>query len=520
MQQRAEPPASVGLWSQLKGFDRLFWIANWMEMLERLAYYGLRTVVPIYMVLAYESGGPQFSHVQKGTIFAWWAMIQSFVPMLSGGYADRYGFKKTIAVSVALKMAGYLVMAYAIDLAALFVGGDVAVQRGAAGGALTYPIFFAGAMLLAGGTAVFKPGLQGLLAAIIPKSSASLGWAIFYQLVNIGGFIGPMLAGYLRILEWRYVFIACAIIVALNYPMLLTFKEPPRAGEGFGRAGPVKVLVDSVRGLFEPRLLGFTLIFAGFWLMFYQLFDILPNFIQDWVDSSMVLNFLEPARGLFGFASGWPAEWGGHLPQEYLINLNAGLISVFAFLVGHVTGNLPVLRTIVVGIGVAALGIVLLSVSPLGTGILLAIAVFSLGEMIASPKKMEYLASIAPPGKEGLYMGYVNVTVGIGWSLGSKIAGHLYESGGDKVNLAKRHLLSLGLSPESVEALPKTEVLGTLATKMGVGVAEAQRFLWDTYQPYSMWYVFAAFGAFSMFGMVVYDRLVRRADAKRLEAQP
>lgn len=504
-----------GLWTQVGGFDKVFWIANWMEMLERLAYYGLRTVVPIYMVLAHELGGPELSHVQKGTVFAWWALVQSFVPMLSGGYADRYGFKNTIAAAVAFKMAGYLLMAYAIDLGAMITGGSVAELKGAAGGTWTYPLFFAGAMLLAFGTAIFKPGLQGILATIMPKHRASVGWAIFYQLVNIGGFIGPMLAGFLRVLEWKYVFISCAIIVALNYPMLLTFKEPERKGEGFSKASALKVLRDSIAGLFEPRLFFFTLIFSGFWLMFYQLFDILPNFIQDWVDSSMVLNALDPFKALFGFPGGWPAEWNGNLPQEYMINLNAGLISIFAFLVGYVTGKFHVLRCIVAGIAISLIGIYMLSLSMSGVTILMAISVFSIGEMVASPKKMEYLASIAPPGKEGLYMGYVNVTVGIGWSIGSKIAGHLYEHGGDKVNLAKQHLEKIGMSAEAVEKLPKTEVLSTLAGRLDLSVAQTQQVLWDTYQPYSMWYVFAAIGFGSMLGMVVYDRVLRMLAARR-----
>ena len=81
---------------QLRSTNMVFWIANGMEMLERLAYYGLRTVLPIYMVLSVQSGGPEFDHVQKGLIFFWWAAVQSFLPVFTGGYADRYGYKLTV----------------------------------------------------------------------------------------------------------------------------------------------------------------------------------------------------------------------------------------------------------------------------------------------------------------------------------------------------------------------------------------------------------------------------------------
>ncbi|MBX5480757.1 MAG: MFS transporter [Myxococcaceae bacterium] len=199
--------AAEPFFQQLRSFGAVYWIANWMELVERFAYYGVRVVLPVFMVAAIESGGPQFTHVQKGTVYAIWALVQSFVPIFTGGFADRYGFKINIALSTILKIAGYLLMGYCIALAELFAGTPLAEAR-AAHADWTYEIFFAGAMLLATGTAIFKPGVQGLIAHQMPKRNASMGWGIFYQMVNIGGFIGPLLAGYLRILEWKYVFLA------------------------------------------------------------------------------------------------------------------------------------------------------------------------------------------------------------------------------------------------------------------------------------------------------------------------
>ena len=115
--------APMGLKEQLQSFNRVFWLGNAIEMVERLAYYGLRVVVPLYIVLSLEEGGPQFSQTQKGTIFAIWAAIQSFVPIFTGGYADKFGYKLTVAVSTVIKIAGYLVMAYALELASVISGG-------------------------------------------------------------------------------------------------------------------------------------------------------------------------------------------------------------------------------------------------------------------------------------------------------------------------------------------------------------------------------------------------------------
>ena len=113
-----------------------------MEIVERFAYYGLRSLLPIYMVVAYEDGGPQFTHIEKGIIFGWWAIVQSFIPVLSGGFADRFGFKKNIAIATAIKIVGYLLMGYAIEIAAVLNGGNMELQKGAAGGDYTFWVFF------------------------------------------------------------------------------------------------------------------------------------------------------------------------------------------------------------------------------------------------------------------------------------------------------------------------------------------------------------------------------------------
>ncbi|MCB9594742.1 MAG: MFS transporter [Sandaracinaceae bacterium] len=500
-----EEQARTPFLEQVKSLGGVYWIANWMELVERFAYYGVRTVLPVFMVLAISEGGPELTHLQKGTIYGIWALVQSFVPIFSGVYADRYGYKPNIALSTVLKIVGYLVMGYCIVLAEMVAGMPLAEAREAHVDH-TYEIFFAGAMLLALGTAVFKPGVQGLIATKMPDKSASLGWGLFYQMVNIGGFLGPLIAGYLRVLEWEYVFVTCAAAIALNFLPLFVFREPEKAQvdtRGFG-----ELTADALRGLLEPKLFYFSLAFAGFWLMFYQLFDILPNFIDDWVDSR------EPAAVLQSILpTGWvPVVNGGNLTQEWMINLNAGLISLFAFLVGYWTGKVRALIAIVAGIAVAALGIFGLGMGMSGWIILGAIAVFSVGEMMSSPTKMRYLSSIAPPGRKGQYMGYVNMTVGIGWSIGSVLAGSWYEEGGDKVNLARRYLEEhLHVSHADAAAIDRADVVSWLMESAHVDAWGARELLWNTYDPAGMWLWFTLIGLGSMCMLVAYDRIVRKA---------
>lgn len=504
----AEQESTAPFSEQLKSFGLVYWIANWMELVERFAYYGVRVVLPVFMVAAFEEGGPQLTHVQKGSIYAVWAIVQSFVPILSGGFADKYGYKLNIAISTVLKIAGYLVMGYCIVIAESIAGMPLAEAR-PKGLDQVYGVFFAGAMLLALGTAVFKPGVQGLIANQMPKSAASLGWGLFYQMVNIGGFLGPLIAGYLRVLDWTYVFLICAAGIALNFIPLFFFKEPEKEGAAAEQQSPLSILYDAMRGLLEPRLFFFTIAFAGFWLMFYQLFDILPNFIDDWIDSRAAASALQ---GILG-ESTVPTINGGNLTQEWMINFNALLISFFAFAMGYLTGKVRALNAIIVGMVVSLVAIFFLGASMSGWFVLAAIGLFSVGEMAASPTKMRYLSSIAPPGKQGQYMGYVNFTVGIGWSVGSVVAGNLYEEGGDKVVLARRYLEEkLGMASDAVAALDKGAVMETLYTKANVDPFAARTLLWEAYEPYSMWTVFAIIGFVSMLCIVAYNLAIQAAE--------
>lgn len=492
--------------------SRVFNLANFMEVLERLAYYGLRTVLPVYMVLAVEKGGPQFDHVQKGAVYAWWALVQSMVPVFSGGFADRFGYKKTVGVAIAIKAAGYVVMAYCVEAGAIISGG---ASTGEPGHIAVLGVFMAGALLLAAGTAIFKPGLQGMIALSMPEGTKPTGWAVFYQLVNVGGFLGPFLAGVMRLLDWKYVFLSCAVIVCLNYFILLMFAEPEKSGDGFGDASAWSILWQSFIGVWEPRLFCFIVLFSGYWLMFFQLFDILPNFIADWVYSSGPLNTIaRPIIELFGGTV--PAEWGGNLPQEYMINLNAGVCMTLAFLAGYLTSRMRAVTAMALGIGLSCIAIYALGFSMNGWYTLMAIAGFSIGEITASPRKAEYLASLAPPGREGLYLGYVNATQAIGWSIGSVLAGRLYQEGGDKTVLARRMLVErFDMSAPAVEELKKTAVMPKLESLLELGTRETTALLWDTYAPNSMWAVFAAIGVSSMLGLLVYGWLVKKLDASQ-----
>ncbi len=481
METKMNDKSDRGFFRQMSGFPQAFWMLNVMEMLERLAYYGVRVVIPIYIAQADEINGLHFTQTDKGIIFLCWALVQSLVPMFSGGFADRYGYKKTISVSIALKVVGYILMATQREF---------------------YPFLF-GCCVLAFGTAIFKPGIQGSLVQTLTKKNSGVGWGTFYMLVNIGGFLGPPLAHYLHGYSWPTVFYGCAIIVSLNFLTLLTYRELAPGGEQ--RGSPLEIMRLTMRNIIKPRLFMFIFIMSGFWLMFMQLFDMLPNFIVDWVDSSQIVK----ALGLPGWMTDQTPR-GAQITQAWLINANGGLIIVAVVYISWLVSRIRRLHSITIGIVISSVGLVLAGFTTTGYFCLLGILVFSVGEMLASPKMNEYLGVIAPPGQKGLYMGYANIPLAIGWGYGSLLGGQVYERMGDKANLAIRYFAEhLGIT----EGIERTKAVVKLQEALGIDAVQVTKLLWDTYDPYKLWYQFAAIGMAAAIGMFFYGRAARKWEA-------
>ncbi|HOD66954.1 MAG TPA: MFS transporter [candidate division Zixibacteria bacterium] len=470
--------ANPGLFRQLASLPRPFWMANVIEMFERLAYYGVRVVIPIYIAQADEPGGLHFTQADKGLIFMIWAIVQSLVPMVSGGFADRYGYKKTMAFAFTVKIIGYLTMA---------------TQR-------EFWPFLGGVCLLAFGTAVFKPGVQGTLVRTLNNKNSSIGWGTFYMLVNIGGFLGPPLAHFFYGISWPAVFFGCAGIISLNYIMLFTYKEVHAGGEQKG--GPLHILAITARNFLNGKLVVFILIMSGFWLMFMQLFDMLPNFIVDWVNSASLVKTL----GLPDWMLQLNSDRAPQLSQEWMINANSGLIILLVVPLSWMVSRLRRVHSITIGVIISSVGLVLAGFTTAGVFCILGIMVFSVGEMLASPKMNEYLGVIAPEGQKGLYMGYANVPLAVGWGYGSLYGGQVYGTMGEKAKLAADYLAA----KYQVLDVARTEAFAKLQEVSGMNAQEATDALWHAYHPYKLWYQFAAVGLLSAAAMVWYSWWVKR----------
>lgn len=487
----------LGLVAAITSLSYVFWIVGGMEMIERLAYYGVKAVATLYAKDPVSKGGLGVTLSDFGNILMVWALFQSFVPVLTGGLSDRYGYKETIFASTLVKISGYLVMAFFPS----------------------YWGFFAGALLLATGTAIFKPGIQGTLVKATTRENSSMAWGIFYQTVNIGGFIGPLVAGMMRKLAWRNVFLACAAIICINFLLLLTYKEPGKAERlekaRVAKAGNEKkesLAVESIRELIKPHVWVYLVIFAGFWFMFNALFDVLPNHIQEWVDTRGIVTSLFGTGGssnaVVNFFIVMNKE-GTEIQPEGMLNINAGLIMLTCFLFAALSGKMKAINSMVIGTLLASLALVLSGGSTLGWLSVGAITVFSVGEMLSSPKFSEFIGNFAPADKKAMYLGFSQIPLAIGWTIEGKVGPVLYDHFASKEAFSREALVQRGLmAQDAVASIKEGEAFDKLVELTHLDKWEVTHQLYATHHVGMVWYIMAVIGVISAMGIYLYGRWI------------
>ncbi len=491
---------------QIRLMPSNFWYANFMEILERLAFFAVRAITPLFLVKEANENGLGLNFSEKGEIYMIWALIQCLLPMVSGGFTDRYGYRKSFAVAFTLNAIGYLSMANSLMLSTLLknLGWQSA----------PYWVFLFSACVVATGTAIFKPSAHGTIAKTTDEKNSSLGWGIFYWMVNIGGALAPMLAAQLRgELNWHYVFYGALIVTLLNFiPAFTLYKEPEPAPKTAISEGPLQVFSKSISTIFKDvRLVIFLAIFSCFWLMFMQLWDLLPNFIDEWVNTSDVSQFFS------FFNKNWILSSGQTKP-EMIINLNPILIIILVIPISFIVGKMNKVLAMIIGMVISLIGFVGAGMTSIGYFCCLMILIFSIGEMTCSPTFQAYVGLIAPKDKKALYMGYSNIPFAVGWALGNKIGGSLYESMGSKINLAKKYLVEF--FNVDVSSLKNSDVMSTLIQKLYpqlnpdillkdspekyYALKNVNDLLWNTYHPYKVWYYLGAVGLIGIVGMIFF----------------
>ncbi len=367
------------------GFERPFWIANISEIFERLSYYGAFSSLAVYL-----QEKLNFSTEQTGTLTGIFGGMVWFLAIFGGAVADRLGFRRALS------------LAYLILAAAYFLIGSVGASWLAPIRSAVPLGLFVGVILIlpALGISMVKPSVVGTTARASKPNVRSIGYSIYYTMVNIGGAAGPYVAGWAhKHLGLEPVFrISALSVFAMFFLVLLLFREPQRAADE-----PAPTIARTLRNfltvLRNPKFMLFLLIFTGYWIVYWQQYISLPGYVHAYIDPNASV--------------------------EWILVTDAAAVIALTLLINYLTRGIPAFRAIIIGTLITSLSWLILAFHPTVLACYVTIFVLALGEIIHQPRYYEYISRLAPPGQQGTYMGFAFLPLGIGSLIGGWFGGRV-----------------------------------------------------------------------------------------------
>jgi POT family proton-dependent oligopeptide transporter len=397
MEDMADRPAtetrSLPLAQRLReirsGFEPAFWAANFTEIFERVAYYATTSVLAIYL-----NERLHFSSELTGWVVGTFGLVVWFLPILGGTLADRFGFRRALMFAYLIMTAGYFL------LGSLSASWMIPLRHALGDKWLVLAILMIPAM----GPGVVKPCVAGTTARTSSENVRSIGYSIYYTLVNIGGALGSIIAFLVRRqLGWgmEAVFRVAALSVFLMFwTTLFFYREPARTAEA-----SVTSVTAAIKNMFvvlaNLRFVIFLLIVSGFYVVFWQEFIAAPLFTR---------NYINPKADV-----------------DLLLSVDPTMVIFFQIAITWLTRRMQPVRAMALGFLIAGLAWIVLAVYPSVAMVAVAFAILAVGEMTQAARYYEYVSRLAPSGQQGLYMGYAFLPVAIGYFIAGILGGHLVQ---------------------------------------------------------------------------------------------
>ncbi len=373
-------------WRDIRtGFERPFWVANLSELFERLSYYAAFASLARYLheVL-------HFPIEQTGTLTGFFGGLVWFLPVFGGTLADRMGFRRALSVA-------YLILSCAYFMLGSLGAPWLAPIRDHVPLVVLVTLVLA---LPALGVALVKPSVVGTTARCSKENVRSIGYSIYYTLVNIGGFFGPLVASYVhQHMRVENVFRVAALSVFLMFIAVLLFFREPRRHDEVETATLAQAGRNFWTVLTNPRFMLFLVIFTGYWIVYWQLFITLPLYIHAYVDP--------------------------RANTELLLATGPLVVITLTLAINLLTQRLHAFNAIIIGTLITSLAWIILILRPTVVGVVITLIAVALGEITQSPRYYEYISRLAPLGQQGTYMGFAFLPLGIGSLIGGPFGGWL-----------------------------------------------------------------------------------------------
>jgi len=380
-----------------KSFPKNFWTVIVMEFFERGSYYGVMSVLSVYLILDINQGGLGFSKESVGVIKSVITPLLYFLPILSGAIADQFGYRKTLMFAFVVMSLGYFCTSISTSYFAVFLS----------------------LLLMVTGAGTFKPIISGTIARSTDQHNSALGFGIYYWSINLGAFLFPLLLiPYLKSIGWSYIFIMASVFTgSLLLLNLFVFKEPQRSTTP---KSIIKVFKEMILVLKDYRFFLMILIYSGFWIMYFQMFDTVLWYLKEYMDMTPVNNAVNTFLSFFVDNPKWAFD------AEHVTVISGGSIIALQLIISNIVKNKKAMPTIITGVLFGTIGMGILAISTHAWIFIIGLVVFSVGEMTAHPKFISYVGLIAPDDKKALYLGYSFLYGVIGSGIGGVLGAFTY----------------------------------------------------------------------------------------------
>ena len=468
-------------------FSQAFWVANSVELLERLAYYAVFIVLTIYL-----SNVWGFSDVQAGIISGIFSALLYLLPTFTGAYADKIGFRSSIILAFALLTVGYAglgvlpTMLQSAGLVEYGYGdgtgsffsqhlqdmelvnyGTETVFHGLNESVLRWSIAPILLLIVVGGSFI-KAVISGTIARETTSDTRAKGFALFYMMVNIGSFTGKTVVDPLRKamgdsgLVYLNYFSAFMTLVAL-IAVYFMYKSVQTQGQGKSFKeiwnGLVKVCCNG-------KLISLIVIVSGFWIVQQQLYASMPKYVLRMVGEDA--------------SPGWYA------------NVNPLIVFLCVNIITSFMKKRKAITSMIIGMFIIPLSALLmatgnlfdapiLGLHPIAFMMIVGIAFQALAECFISPRYLEYFAAQSPKGEEGLYLGF----------------SHLHSFFASIVAFVAGGYLLERFCPD-----PKNFAGGINSAEYAAATANA----------HYIWYIFVAVGIISAIALVIFNKVTSKKE--------
>lgn len=482
-------------------FSKAFWVANTVELLERLAYYAIFISLTLYL-----SNIWSFSDIEAGIVAGVFSAMLYLLPTFMGAYSDKIGFRKAIITAFTLLTIGYFglgILPTLLESAGLveygaanavglnpdlteadpnsiiatfrsffksigvgdfgkntvFTGLETSVQRWT-----IIPIL----LFIVVGGAFIKSVISGTVAKETTSETRARGFSIFYMMVNIGSFTGKAFVDPLRKsigdqgLVYLNYFTGAVTLLAL---IIVYFFYKSVQTEGQGKSFK-EILHALGKVCTNGRLIALILITSGFWMVQQQMYASMPKYVIRMVGDDA--------------SPGWIANVNP-LVVFLLVNLVTTIMKKRSALASITIGMFIIpISALIMASGNMMGNDLIMGMHPITFMMIVGIAFQALAECFISPRFLEYFSLQSPKGEEGLYLGFSHL--------------HSFVSS----------LIAFGLSGFLLETFCPDKKTLPPGTDYAAATAHA----------HYLWFVFFGIGLISVIALLIYGRIVKRLDAK------